>query len=281
MNGRHFAAVFAALLLVAACWSQSVPAPAFNTASAGVRSADIDAAVALLCLPSDITRSKAGTASGCRVCPKGTDFQAVGHSDWGVYAETPGHFTSAQDDDLLLSGSGCDSHANDFGGSFMFSFKSGKPRLLKYDQGLITDRCRKFAFADGRDFLVCEGGWTGMGENDGLVLAITFDVAGKDSTTKLVTATDTTGMCGDDPGQVAQESDIKNIAFSTKDSGEITAMTVTATLGNVTCPVVKSERKTGKSAAAVKTYEIEFLFDGEHFKVAPGSRAALHRFETN
>ncbi len=280
-NELRFAVMFVVLLFARTCWSQAAHPPMFNTANAGVRTADIEAAVATICSPRDITRSKAGTANGCRVCPEGTDFSGDGHSSWEMYAETPGHFTAAQDDDLILDGTGCDSHANNFGGSFVFTLKSGKPRLLKYDNGLITDQCHKFAYPDGRDFLVCRGGWGGMGENDGFVFTAAFDATGKSAAANLIKVTDTTATCGDDPGTGVQESDIKDIKFSTKDSGELTGLTVTATLGYPKCSQVKTGEKTRKPSSAVKTYEIEFLFDGKHFKVAPTSRAALERFKNS
>src|SRR5579863_7066357 len=120
-NDLRFAFVWAALLLAPACWGQGASsAPKFDTASAGVRQADVEAAVGTLCVSRDITRSKDGNVSGCRVCPKDTDFGGTSNSSWEIYAETPGHFTSPQDEDLLLDGTGCDSHANNFGGSFMF-----------------------------------------------------------------------------------------------------------------------------------------------------------------
>jgi hypothetical protein len=115
-----------ALLFTQICWSQSPSPLQVNTASAGVRVAEVEAAVEAICPVRDITRSKNGGVSGCRVCPQGTDFSGDTKSNWELYAETPGHFTFPQDDDLLLDGMGCDSHANNFGGSFMFSLKSGK-----------------------------------------------------------------------------------------------------------------------------------------------------------
>jgi hypothetical protein len=279
-NVLRIATVCSALLFIPACWSQVATAPEFDTASEGVRAADVEAAVGLICLPRDITRTKEGSVSGCRVCPKGTDFRGSGHSDWGLYAKTSGHFTSPQDDNLLLDGTGCDSHASNFGGSFMFTLRSGKPRLLKYDQGLVTSRCRKFSFPDGRNFLVCQGGWTGQGENIGTVFMAAFDITGKDLTTKLITTTDTTYTCGDDPTQVVQESDVQDIKFSTKDSGEITGMTVSATLGDVKCAQVKNDKKKGQLSGTVKAYEIGFLFDGKDFKTAPTSSSTLERFES-
>ena len=280
-NVLRFATMFVVLLFAPTCWGQAAHPPMFNTASAGVAAADIEAAVATICSPRDITRSKAGAAKRMPRLPEGTDFSGDGHSTWEMYAETPGHFTSPQDDNLILDGTGCDSHANNFGGSFVFTLKSGKPRLLKYDSGLITDECHKFTYSDGRDFLVCRGGWGGMGENDGFVFAAAFDATGKSAAAYLIKVTDTTATCGDDPAVGVQESDIKDIKFSTKDSGEITGLTVTATLGYPKCSQVKAEEKTRKPSSAVKTYEIEFLFDGKHFQVAPASKAALERFKNS
>ena len=255
--------------------------PVDNTPSAEVREADVEAAVSLICLARDIMRSKDGAVSGCRVCPANTDFSGETNNKWEFSAAIPGHFTSPQDDNLLLDGAGCDSHANNFGGSFMFTLKSGKARLLKYDRGLVTSRCHEFSFPGGRDFLVCQGGWTGMGENDGTVFMTAFDVSGKDITTNLVGVRDSTYSCGGDPMEGVRNSEIRDIKFSTRDSGEIAGLTVTATLGIIKCSQVKIGEKEQEQPAGVKTYEIEFLYDGKRFSVAPGSKAALNRLESN
>ena len=117
---------------------------------------------------------------------------------WELRNTLTGHFTSAQDNELIVGGFNCDSHANNFGGSFIFSLKTGKPRLLKYDSGLITDSCHKFRYADGREFLVCRGGWTGQGENDATVFLTRFDTTGKNADTVIFTTSDATANCGDD-----------------------------------------------------------------------------------
>src|SRR5277367_2879301 len=157
------------------CRSQGVPAQTSNAPMPAASSADVEAAVAILCKPSDINRSKTGAISGCKACPKGTDFWGQNMGAWDLGQTTVGHFTSANDADLILGGFNCDSHAQNFGGSFIFSTSSGKPKLLKYDQGLITDDCHKFPFADGREFLVCKGGWSGQGESDASIFLAKFD----------------------------------------------------------------------------------------------------------
>lgn len=285
-----FALVLLALLPALACHGQNAPAPVeFNTAGAGARVADIEAAVGLICPARAITRSKDGSVSGCSVCPAATDFHGYGHSSWQMYAETPGHFTSPQDDNLLVDGTGCDSDASNRGGSFLFTLKSGKPRLLKYNQGLVTSQCHKFAYADGRNFLVCKGGRYLQGEGVEMVFMASFDADGNGVTANLITSTDTTGTCGDDHSTVVRESDFKDIHFSPKSPGspdplppgestQIAGLAITATLGNVKCSQVAAAKTTGNLPASVKTFAIEFQFDGKHFNVAPASRSALNRF---
>jgi hypothetical protein len=120
-----------------------------------------------------------------------------------------------------------------------------------------------------------------MGENDGSVFLTAFDATGKDITTYLISVRDTTYTCDEDPTEVVRDPDIQSIKFSTKDSGDITGLIVTVTLGNINCSQVKIGEKAGKQPVTVKTYQIEFLFDGKHFNVAPASRAAFDRVNVN
>ena len=166
--------------------------------------------------------------------------------EWELRNSLTGHFTSAQDNELIVGGFNCDSHANNFGGSFFFSLKSGKPLLLKYDNGLITDTCHKFRYSDGQDFLVCRGGWSGQGMNDSHVFFSRFDAKGQDADTVIFGTSDATANCGDDSKTKVPSSGIKDIKFSSKVSGELTGMTITATFGQVTCGEVNVKRAPGK-----------------------------------
>jgi hypothetical protein len=253
--------------------------PSPNFTSIEVKDADVEAAVGLLCQARDLTRSKAGKVSGCRVCPEGTDYRGVGTSEWELRTATAGHFTAVDDDNLLLSGSGCDSHAMNFGGSFVFAKTAGGTRKIRYDKGLLTDQCHEFGYPDGRDFLVCRGGWGGQGENDENVFMAGFGASGKGIVRYLLSTTDTTGSCGEDGTVRVQESGITGIEFSPKDSRAITGLTITATLGNVSCGLAKRRTKADKTASPVKSYEIAFVFNGRGFQVTPESRAAYLRFE--
>ena len=89
---------------------------------------------------------------------------------------------------------------------------------------------------------------------------------------------DATATCGDDATTKVPSSGIKDIKFSSKDSGELTGMTITATIGQVTCGQLNTKRAPGKDFPSVKTYELHYDFDGEQFTIAPESKASLKAF---
>ncbi len=289
-KARSFTTVWFCLLILAvmagvSCLAQTASAPRMETRVVSANPVDVEAALGLICKGVDITRSKtaaaagAGGITGCRVCPEGTDFRNEIQSSWELHAVTTGRFTSTRDDNLILSGTGCDSHANNFGGSFIFTFKDGKAKLIRYDNGLITEQCHKFDSPDQRNFLVCRGGWSGQGLNSRNVFTASFAANGEETVDYLISTDDTTGTCDEDQSTIVQESAITGLKFTPKDSGEITGLTVTATLGSIPCSQAGKRIKAGKWAAAVKTYSIEFQFDGHHFKPTPVSLPAYYKFE--
>jgi hypothetical protein len=277
------AAVLAALAFAPIGRAQGVAAgtSAGIVPGAAASDAEIERAVALICPPRDTIRGKDGQISGCRTCPKGTDFSGTGdRSQWELRSGTMwGHFTSASAENLLVSGFNCDSHANNFGGSYLFTQKTGKLRILKYEPALFAADCHAFPFSDGRDFLVCKRGWYGQGEGTGTVVVTSFDAAGESNDTNLFTVTDTTGTCAEGSSNSVQSSEIKDIKFSKKETGELTGMTVTATLGKIRCNQTAALQKGNATPASLKTYDIEFTFDGRQFRVAPQSKAIQALFE--
>jgi hypothetical protein len=261
------------------CRGQSGAPQASSASAFGASRADVEAAVAILCKPANITRSKNGNITGCRVCPEGTDFSNPNSKDsWTFAGAMAGHFMLAGEETLTIDGSGCDSHASNWGGSFIFWVNAERLQFVRYDQGLHTAGCHKFRYTDGREFLVCRGGWSGQGENDASVFLTRFDATGKNADTVIFTTSDATANCGDDSSVKVPLSGIKNIKFSSKESGELKSMTITATFGQVTCGEVHAKRAPGKEMPSVKTYELHYIFDGKQFTIAPESKAALRAF---
>lgn len=255
----------------------------FNTAGAAAKNVDIAAAVELICPAGKITHGKDGKVGGCATCPEGTDFSGQRQSKWEVYAATPGHFTSPKDDNLLIDGQGCDADASENGGTFEFAVNAGKAKLIRYEKGLITDECYKFAFADGRDGLVCRDGRYLQGEGDARVFVASFDAAGKSAVKTLVDARDTTGTCGDDGMQLVRRWQITDIQFvrkpgsetATGQSAQITGLEIQERIGGVRCSQIAAERKTKAAPSSVKTYTVKFIFDGKQFKIDPASKVVV------
>jgi hypothetical protein len=256
----------------------------FNTAGAGAKDTDIEAAIGLICPAGKVTHGKDGKLSGCGTCPKGTDFFGRGQSEWEVYAATPGHFTSPKDDNLLIDGQGCDADANENGGTFEFAVNAGKAKLIRYEKGLISDECIKFAYLDGRDGLVCRDGSYLQGEGVARVFVASFEVTGKSAIETLVRASDTTGTCGDDGTQLVRRWDITDIQFmrktgsemATGQSAQITGLAIQERIGDEHCSQIATERKTKAAPSSVKTYSVKFAFDGRLFKIDPASKVAVH-----
>src|ERR1039458_3216747 len=93
-------------------------------------------------------------ASGCEVCPAGMASSAAG---WDVRAILTGHFLSPSSEDTLVSGFGCEPHANGLSGSFLFTRTGASWRRVRYVAGMNAFDCRKLRGSDGRDRLVCGG----------------------------------------------------------------------------------------------------------------------------
>lgn len=284
-GARNFVISIATCLLVigvSVSRIQAKPTQSSIGAVSRAKKTDIEAAVAIICAPGDVIRAKDNSISGCHKCPEGTGFRQF-HSDdeWVLGKSLVGHFTSAQDDNLILEGFECESLAMNNGGSFVFLMNAGKPQLLMYDEGLITDDCHKFPYADGREFLVCDGGWDGGGEVDSSVFLANFDTTGEVSQMNLFNTSDTTGACDEDPNEKVEFSDIRRVNYLTKDSGELRGLSLTATLGHIKCAEANfdtDDLEERKIPSAVKSYEIEFTYDGKRFTVDPQSRAAFRLF---
>jgi hypothetical protein len=90
--------------------------------------------------------------SGCDVCPKDTN---GGAGKWEIKAVFSAHFVSPSSEDRLISGSGCESHADDFGGSFLLTKQGPSWHKVRYVAGLIAFDCHKLTGSDGRDRLIC------------------------------------------------------------------------------------------------------------------------------
>jgi len=251
-----------------------------------VRPNDITRAIGEICPAKAITRTEDGKIIGCAECPPGTAFSAGEDLDWELKRATLGHFVSPNSETLLLSGSGCEPHSLNFGGTFVFALELGKPRLLDYRRGLITEDCQKLPRGDGLEFLECADRSGMQGFEASYLYSVIFDSTGKSAVQAVFTADDDVRTCGVDNewnylGSV-HHSYIKAARFRHGDGAKPLEMSVTVAIGRRVLTKAESDacirrpddpRFTGPPVAVnMKDYRLHFLFDGRRFEAARSSR---------
>ncbi|MFQ5816823.1 MAG: hypothetical protein ACE5H2_02555 [Terriglobia bacterium] len=287
---KHAVSIF--LLGAVVCLGCDTRTPSYDDSTTETGAAAVAEAMAAICPQSELTRAEDGTVTGCRVCLPGMDFENERGFEWELRRATFGHFTAASADNLILSGIGCESHSSNFGGSLLFVLQSGKPQLMTYHKALITENCQKLRLQDGRDFLVCEHEWGGQGWAWSFVWSVVFHHPGNSEISALFTTEDSLKTCGEDPEgdsrHPVQHSTIQSIRFPDLNGDGLADMSIRATLGKKL--LTETERQACVRAVnalepppvriPTKEYQIDFLFDGKQFHVAPASKNVIALFPT-
>jgi len=211
----------------------------------------------------------------CRVCPSFTN--DTGFDDkMTLEGVTYGKFLNSKDTYALLDLSGCEPHANNFGGGVLLRWRGLTHwALVKYFPGLRSSDCQQYPAAGGRDLLLCRGDYEGMGIVDTSLFSLNFArfAAG------------------------ASEPDV-NTLFMLEDSREACLKTASAQslldwrsvrLG--TGPGLRATVRSGFGPTGVtpdtcsdtsvkiptRAYTLEYRFDGKAFLPTSSTQAALQR----
>jgi hypothetical protein len=259
--------------------------------ASNVSSADIVNTFSVICAPNNIVRELSGTTTGCRTCPKGSGFQNEQNMQWDLKHALSGHFTSSKEDDIILSTQGCEPHAMNFGGTFVFVRDHDRLRFLTYNESLITERCHKLVVGEGLDTLVCQAAWGSQGYMKSFIYQVVFDKQGSGKTSPIFETSDSTLTCGEDIEEKrvgpVQQSKIQSVHFGERDT-RVPSLSIVATLGHK--ELTQTERDTCKESLKKSNYQevsisiptaqyrINFSFDGREFKAAPSNDATLKLF---
>jgi len=228
-----------------------------------------------------LTCSSRIVASSCARCPDFTTYpRGTSAQTWDVAAVHYGHFTDPSADQALVAMKGCEPHANDWGGTMLFTRSHGQWKFDRYTGGLITDDCISFRRDGGLDLLVCasSGGWQGGWTRTIYpVDPLRFE---DPMEPPLLVLTDTTGACGNVwPGVRYQKAAFRSIAADPA-KGEIRAQVEFGIRTMTKADLVAScVRGPGVFEPATKTYVVRFVFDGTEFHIAPESVAAKRTVE--
>lgn len=220
----------------------------------------------------------------CKVCPAGSDFAgnspAGGWKDDGVLT---GSFTAPGEDEALMHASGCESHANNLGGDFLFRRTRGKWAMVRYAQGAPANRdCLKSLWGDGRDAVICTTSDMHQGVASMAVQLMTFDAAepAKEPSNdfhnvNFVVTEDESSNCGEPTGNPAMlQFDTIDRAYLMPSATSRPSLSIKVTLartkpgpsGKDTCP-----------AATPQSYTVNWKNLGDHFEAAEGFVALAGR----
>lgn len=241
-----------------------------------------EAAILQVVCPGRIRREvlKSGVAYGCGGCPAFTGFAGRPPTqgkepDFELRKVLEGSFTRPGASEILAEFFGCEPHAANFGGTVLLEKVAGKWRRVRYAEGVVG-LVRTYARRDGRDIVLDESGYTGQGTSTGLISTYDFFVKPDPAEKTLLRVEDTSGnACQLDRVSLAY---FEKLEFPDLNGDGKPDLRVTVRWGQAAVPA----RKRGKCEEDFKppeppAYTIDFLFEGNGFRVAPGSAATLHK----
>jgi hypothetical protein len=215
----------------------------------------------------------------CSKCPNSDD------GPWAISSVITGHFSSAGSEEVIVSSDSCYPQYPGIGIQVLLGKRNGK--WIKLEDSMSSrDACTRRKMPSGREFLICESwGYHRDGEvSHSLSTAMVEDdkLAGRE----LFRASDTTAQCWEG---TAENAEIKDVVFHGLD------ISITATAGffqmngrrleQCRAAFADAVQTTGKGVKqypqppAVKTYKIQYLFDGKGYTLTPASRAAAALFD--
>lgn len=216
-------------------------------------------------------------AIACSTCPPESDF--AGASDgWNNGGVLTGSFTAPGMDEALMRASGCESHANNMGGDFLFRRDGSKWKLVRYAKSAIADdKCLKAMWGEGRDAVICQTGDMHQGFASSGVQLMTFDTMSpsaprdKDIYRKVnfVVTEDSSGNCGFPMGKPQQ-----TLQFDKVDRAYL--IPTNTSRPSVVVKVTLARAKAGKAgvttcpAAQPESYTVTWKNLGDHFEAADG-----------
>jgi hypothetical protein len=242
-----------------------------------------------ICPRGQLSFDKQDNPSGCRDCPHETtewDAEETGAQGWDLQRAFMGHFASAGEEDLVLSGRGCEAHMANYGGSFIFAVTGSVPRLLRYNGALITEKCHKFRFQSSPDMLVCTDNWGSMGVVDSYVYAVKFGRDGESKVDRIFATVDKSrdNACGisfaDDKPTSVEESQITAMKLLNP-TGNRTSLSNTATFGerNPTSEEREACRYGAKPIPLeIDSFRMEFFLKGSTFRPSKDTKQTLKLF---
>lgn len=197
----------------------------------------------------------------------------------------------------MVHASGCEPHSRNFAGSYLLTRSENQWRIISYQPSLLTSRCWRVNLSSGRQKLLClaESGTGGLNiATIYLIDALTppnFDLLDPPAGS-LFTIADTTNSCGqnthaqmDDPAIPLHRETLDAVAYHPKPADGI-HLRITASVGErklsrlelKQCLATTNDKEKARFFPAMRTYPLNFRFDGQTFTPTPSTRQVIPRF---
>jgi hypothetical protein len=211
---------------------------------------------------------------------------------WSLTTVTLGHFLSPTSDDAVLSMQGCEPHSNNFGGTILLTQDYRGWNKVWYKAGVETSQCHKAPLQTGREILVCIGE-TGTA---GSLLAELYveDLLNPGGTLRaeeeapFFSAHHNVVTCGENfehetmPFPLTRAF-IERVDFPAIPPGGASTISVTASLGRRSIAPEMVQTCTNSPGAfmpPVKSYHLDFVFDGHDYTPTPASAETARMFSS-
>lgn len=231
-----------------------------------------------------------GKEIGCGTnCPSVAGLKEF--TPWWLATLTRGHFLSPASDDAVLSMVGCEPHSENFGGTILLTRGVQGWAMGWYKAGVETSQCHKVALRDQREILVCIGSSNTPGINmaelyveDLLRPAATL--MAEDEAPFFVARHDVI-TCGENFEDETRPSPltrafVEKVEFAPAASGgAASSVSVTASFGRRSIDpgmVQVCVRSPGAFLPPVKSYHLDFVFDGHTFQPTAASAETARIF---
>ncbi|BDA76401.1 hypothetical protein CAL7716_105670 (plasmid) [Calothrix sp. PCC 7716] len=128
----------------------------------------------------------------CKTCPSFTGSNTS--SGGSLISVIYGSFTKSNVREAFVDFSDCEPHVHNWGGSVLLRKTSKGWSRVRYEQGLRSFQCLKFATSTSRHSLVCKASYTGMGNEHTWLNTVEIGST-KTITTDLLKVVSNTGSC--------------------------------------------------------------------------------------
>ncbi|WP_407568746.1 hypothetical protein [Deinococcus altitudinis] len=220
-----------------------------------------------------------GASTGaCSVCPDFVNGGGFG-GKMTLEAVTYGKFLNNRDTYALLDLSGCEPHANNYGGGVLLRWRGlTRWEFVKYFSGLRPYDCQKYPAQGypaqgGRETLLCEGGYSNMGIVDTSLFQVDLLTSRGDTDTSLFVLEDSSEACLS-TASVQRLSSWQRVNLN---GGALPGLRVRLLSGSGKTGRTPETCDDKAPTLPTRAYTLEYTFDGKMFSPTAATRTVLRQ----